>query len=124
MFSQASLVKFTDTLSSFFFGSCDVFEFLPSTSSDSSSSFSEVLVHQSLPCKLSFSSSDISRDTSFASGISQVVTLFIAPDIIINSGSKIVVTQDSITTVYENSGVPLHFSTHQEIKLRLFTDWT
>ena len=51
------------------------------------------------------------------------VKLFIAPEINVMPGSKIVVTQKGRTTEYKNSGEPAIFDTHQEIMLVKFKGW-
>lgn len=124
MFSQNSLVKVSSAILSTFSHSCNVFEFVSSVSADGSSSFVETLVLENCSCRISFSTSDIARDTSVASGISQVVTLFLPCDVVVNSGSKLVVFHDGLTSVFENSGSALVFPTHQQVKLRSFSEWT
>lgn len=123
MLSQASLVMVRNSIESAYSGFCDIIEFSSITSGDGSSYFEEFTAFSSVPCKLSFSSSNIARDTKVNSGIYLVATLFTAPELEIKPGSKIIVTQDFITNVFKNTGYPLIFSTHQEIKLRLFDEW-
>lgn len=123
MFSQTSLVKLSSAISSSFSHSCDIFEFLPFFADDGSSSFAETLVHSSVPCRLSFSSADVARDTSVASGISQNVLLFLPVDVCINPGSKFVVFHDDCTSVFENASPSSLYPTHQQVKLRLFSEW-
>ena len=75
------------------------------------------------PCKLSFSSPISAVSSDSASSIVQRVTLFLSPDISVLSGCKIAVTLNGHTTLYQNSGVPSIFATHQEIALSLFDGW-
>ena len=49
--------------------------------------------------------------------------LFIAPEVEIKSGSKIIVAHCGKTTEYTRSGVPGMHATHQEIMLDLFKEW-
>ena len=53
----------------------------------------------------------------------QTTTLFISPDVVIEPGSKIVVTQNGKTVAYKQSGEPALYNTHQEIILELFERW-
>lgn len=124
MLSQTALVMVRNSIELSYSGLCDIFEFNEVLNVDKTTTFTEVLVHNQIPCKLSFSNSSISKDTEIASGIAQNVKLFLAPEIIVNSGSKIIITQDNTTTIYENSGQPSIFPTHQEISLRLFKEWS
>ena len=49
--------------------------------------------------------------------------LFISPEVEIKPGSKIVVTQNGVTTEFSNSGKPAIYTNHQEIMLKLFEDY-
>lgn len=84
----------------------------------------EVIVMENQPCKLSFGKSNAVVQTETAAAVSQEIKLFLAPEIQVNSGSKIVVTQNGKTEAYSASGKPAVYSTHQEIVLELFERWT
>lgn len=84
----------------------------------------EVAVIEDEPCKLSFEKLDAAVQTGTAAKISQGIKLFIAPEISVNSGSKIVVTQNGRTEEYAASGKPALYCTHQEIVLKLMRGWT
>ena len=75
------------------------------------------------PCKLSFSSLKNSSQTDAGNEVKQVIKVFIAPELEINPGSKLVITNKGRTTDFKNSGKPAIFNTHQEIVLELFTGW-
>ena len=81
----------------------------------------EVLKDQ--PCKLSFSSVKAAEEGSNVATVSQVVKLFISPDVLIRPGSKISVTRNCKTTEYASSGQEANFSTHKEIVLNLFKEY-
>ena len=83
----------------------------------------EVAVAKQLPCRLSFESSRAASQTETAAAVAQGVKLFLAPDIAVPAGSKIVVTQNGRTTVYAASGEAAVYPTHQEIMLELFRGW-
>lgn len=85
--------------------------------------FKDVAVLKDIPCKLSFQSKQAAADTAAAIAVSQTIKLFVAPDISINPGSKITVTQNGVTKDYTYSGVPAVYVTHQEIVLELFERW-
>lgn len=80
----------------------------------------EVVVLENQPCKLSFEKLQTAIQSDSAATITQVTKLFVSPDISINAGSKITVSQDNVTTDYTCSGVPAIYPTHQEIILELF----
>jgi hypothetical protein len=85
--------------------------------------FKDVVVLENQPCKLSFKTLAATSQTESAANITQQTKLFISPDISINAGSKITVTQDGVTTDYTCSGVPAVYPTHQEVILELFEDF-
>lgn len=83
----------------------------------------EVAVIENQPCKLSFEKINAAVQTETAAAISQGVKLFIAPEIKVKSGSKIIVNWCGETHEYSCSGEPAIYPTHQEIQLELFRGW-
>jgi hypothetical protein len=74
------------------------------------------------PCKLSFKTISAAKEGGRVDAVTQIVKLFIAPEVLIKPGSKITVTQNGSTTDYSQSGVPAVYSNHQEIILELFME--
>ncbi len=124
MLSETALVMVRKSIELGYIGTCNIIEFKEVLNEDKSSSFQEVIVYEDIPCKLSFSNSTTTNDNGTASSVNQIVKLFIAPEILIKPNSKIVVNQNNIVETYSNSGQPLTFSTHQEIMLNLFKEWS
>lgn len=83
----------------------------------------EFVAYTDKPCKLSYSSNKNANQTGTANTITQVIKVFITPELDIKPGSKLVITGKGRTTEYKNSGVPAVFDTHQEIVLELFKGW-
>ncbi len=83
----------------------------------------EVTIIENQPCKLSFEKLNTAAQTETATVISQGIKLFLAPEIQVNSGSKIIVTQNGVTEEYACSGKPAIYQTHQEVMLELFRGW-
>lgn len=83
----------------------------------------EVVVIENVPCRLSFEQLKAADQSESSASIVQGTKLFLAPDIKINPGSKITVTQVGVTTDFTSSSVPAVFDTHQEIVLDLFERW-
>lgn len=111
------------SIESSYIGKCDIVEYANIITEDKSTNFEEVTVYLEQPCKLSFTSGATSSSNGVANSISQTVKLFIAPEIDIKPGSKIIITQNETISIYKNSGEPLRFNTHQEIMLDLFEGW-
>lgn len=109
-------------IESLYSGKCDVYEYQAYTKANKSTGHKPVKVMSDIKCRLSFKTLAGATDGN-ASGVSQTIKLFIAPDISIKTGSKIVVTQNGKTTAYKNSGQPAVYSNHQEIMLELFEGW-
>ena len=83
----------------------------------------EVPVVENQPCKLSFEKLNAVVQTDTAAKLTQGTKLFIAPEIKIKPGSKIIVEQNGTTTEYSASGEPAVYSSHQEIMLEPFWGW-
>ncbi|MFY0520915.1 hypothetical protein ACOMCU_24290 [Lysinibacillus sp. UGB7] len=80
----------------------------------------EVMLFTNQKCKLSFEKQTSTTPTGGPALIAQTTKLFIAPELDIPAGSKIIVTQHSKTTEYARSGEPAIYTDHQEIQLELF----
>lgn len=84
----------------------------------------EIIVLEGQPCRLSFETISAAHQSDTASSVSQRTKLFVSPETTVKSGSKIVVTQNGVTTEYSASGEPAIYFSHQEIMLELFRGWT
>lgn len=74
------------------------------------------------PCRLSYNREQSTNIQNGAAVVSQSITLFIRPDLIIPPGSVISITQHGYTVKYKGSGQPAIYSKHQEIILELYED--
>ena len=83
----------------------------------------EVPVVENQPCKLSFEKLNAVVQTDTAAKLTQGTKLFIAPEIKIKPGSKIIVEQNGTTTEYSASGDPAVYFSHSEYMLELFKGW-
>jgi len=83
----------------------------------------EVTVLEEQPCRLSYSKIASSSQTTAPASVVQTIKLFIAPEIEIKAGSKIIVTQNGRTTEFARSGEPAVYTNHQEIMLELFKEY-
>ena len=131
MLSQAKMVKARKAVESLYDGLCDVIEYQKVTKANKSTGFEEVTVLSNQPCRLSYKAStsmslsikSTQEKDDLSSGMEQMIKLFIAPDITITPGSKIVITQNGVSVAYKSSGQPAVYKTHQEITLDLFEGW-
>lgn len=84
---------------------------------------SEIDTYKDEPCHISFDTVKAAQKENSAAAVGQSIKLFIDRAVVIPEGSKITVTQNGITSEYEQSGKPAVYSTHQEIPLELFKGW-
>lgn len=71
------------------------------------------------PCLLSNTSTAPATSAEGVPSVTKSTKIFVAPDIEIKEGSKLVVTQDGITNTYERSGIPSVYPTHQEVSVNV-----
>lgn len=83
----------------------------------------ETDIYKNEPCRISFDTVNVTMSESSAAKIVQSTTLFISNSLKIPAGSKITVTQNSVTSEYKQSGIPAVYSSHQEIPLEIFEGW-
>lgn len=74
-------------------------------------------------CRISHDTVKSTEPNEEAAQVAQSVTLYIDPSVDIPEGSKITVTQNGVTRIFERSGKPAVYSCHQEIPLKLFEGW-
>lgn len=103
-------------------GLCDVYE-KQSVTVNHKTEQKIVKVLENIPCKLSYSTVTATTEKKGVAQKDVTTKLFLSPNIVIKPGSKITVTQNGVTTDFSNSGEPAHFSSHQEIELKLFERW-
>ena len=105
-------------------GYCDIVEYQEVLKDKSTiTSHKEVIIKKNIPCKISFEDIYSNTETNNESVVATKVKLFIAPEIDIKPGSKIIVNQKNRITEYKNSGEPAVYDTHQEIMLVNFKGW-
>lgn len=83
----------------------------------------EVPIVKNQPCKLSFEKLNAIIQTDTAAIQAQGAKLFIAPEIRVKAGSKIIVEQNGVTAEYSSSGEAAVYLSHAEIMLELFKEW-
>lgn len=84
----------------------------------------EVIVLEDEPCRLSYNGFPAAEKGETGATKQQSIKLFLAPEIDVIPGSKIIVTQNGVTENYCRSGQPAVYATHQEVELDLWKGWT
>ena len=109
-----------EAIQSMWTGICNIFGFKDVEDEYGATSHAEVMLFENLPCRLSFKNiSQTSQSESFAVS-SQVVKLFIAPEVYVPPGSVIGVTQNGVTRKYKHSGISAVNTNHHEIVLEAY----
>lgn len=124
MLPKNQMVKARKALESLYDGKCTITEYQKIQKENKSTAFKEVVVLENQPCRLSYQNITQTTQTESGSTLSQSVKVFIAPEIVVKPGSKLTITQNQVTTEFQNSGQPAHYFTHQEIVLELFKGWS
>jgi len=106
-------------------GQCTVIEHQEVTNERSKlTNYEDHAVLEDQECHLSYAKVNAAIQSESAAAVTQIVKLFISPDVEIKPGSKIVVTQAGRTETYTHSGIPAVYETHQEIILDPFERWS
>ena len=124
MLSQNVLVKARKALETLYTDTCTIIEYQEYQKPNKSIGHREVQVLENQPCMISFKTSNSTDNTESASALSQIVKVFLAPEINVKAGSKLSITRNGVTTDYKSSGEPALYDTHQEITLELFKGWS
>ena len=110
-------------LSALWTGKCTIYEYQNVTDPFThQTTQKEVVVLEYEPCRLSYRYEQSTNIRSGAAVVSQSIKLFIRPDLVINPGSVIEITQHGVTEKYKGSGQPAVYCNHQEIILNLYED--
>lgn len=114
----------TNPLSLLWVGRCTIYEYQDVFDSETwQTTQKEVPVLENEPCRLSYNREHATNIANGAAVVSQSITLFIRPDLVINPGSVIEITQNGVTEKYKGSGQPAIYRNHQEITLELYEEY-
>ena len=113
----------TDALALLWIGKATIYEYQEVTDPNTFQTTTKpVAVYTDKPCRISYSTEQV---TNINTGIAEVVQrtkLFISPEIEIKTGSLIEVTQHGRTNTYKRTSEPAVYTNHQEITISLDKD--
>lgn len=113
-----------EAIESTYIGECDIVEYVTIKNDITKrNEHKEEKVLEKQKCRISFKNISNSNQSETTNNVTQIIKLFISPDINIKNGSKIIVTQNGKKQEYKNSGEPARYETHQEVMLELFKGW-
>ena len=124
MLQKIKMVKARKAVESLYDGTCIITEHQKVKKENKSTGFEEVVVLEDVPCRMSFKTVNPTNQTDTAGAITQGITVYLSPDILVKPGSKLTITQNGVTTEYKYSGKSAVYSTHQEVALELFKGWS
>ncbi|MEH1740097.1 hypothetical protein V6948_07855 [Fusobacterium varium] len=123
--TEKLLKSYRESLERFYTDTCSIYEsgLIKDLKTGITKPTADNLVVKNQQCRISFKTISPTNQTDSNNKISQEIKLFIAPELLIKEGSKIVITRNGRTTEYKNSGTPAIYSTHQEIILILVKEY-
>lgn len=106
-----------EAIQSMWTGICNIFRFKNSKNKYGTVVSEVKELYKNIPCQLSFKNISQTEQTESVAKTSQVVKLFIAPEVYVPPGSIVEVTQNGVTRKYKHSGISAVYTNHQEIIL-------
>ena len=106
-----------EAIQSMWTGICNIFGFKNSKNKYGTVVTEVKELYKNIPCRLSFKNISQTEQTESVAKTSQVVKLFIAPEVYVPPGSIVEVTQNGVTRKYKHSGISAVYTNHQEIIL-------
>ncbi len=124
MFSENALVVSTrKAIESTYIGLCTIVEMQDIEDTNHITKEVEVVVYENLKCRLSFEGSGSAVGNGINNTVSLSVKLFIAPEVDIKAGAKVLVLQSGENFEFNRGGEPIKRDTHQEVELTLVRRW-
>lgn len=110
-------------IESLYDGVCDVYQFTETYDANQHRNrVSKKMLAEKMPCRISINGSSPTSESNMVAQKVQTITLYCAPELTIPAGCKIEVTQAGRTELYEASGQPRVYPTHQELGLIMSED--
>ncbi len=118
-----SAINATNPLATLWTGRCTIYEYQDVLNWETKQTTQkEVAVLVDEPCRISYRHEQATNIRNGAAVVSQAIILHIRPDLIVNPGSVIEITQHGKTCKYKGSGQPAVYCNHQEIILELYNN--
>ena len=87
------------------------------------STFVDKIILENQPCRISQQSITQANNNGAVTEVDKVISLYIAPEVEIPTGSRIMVTYNDITDEYRRTGIPSRYDTYQKIQLEYVGRW-
>lgn len=122
MLSTIQVVKRRKAIETLYDGVCTITGMQEVTKENGATGFEPVEICTEKPCRLSFGTSRTQTGDA-ATETAQEAKLFLAPEIVVPAGSRVIVKQNNSTWEYKLSSTPAVYATHQEITFSLKDRW-
>lgn len=123
MLSQNTLVRHRKAIEKLYDSVCTVITSVEITDENGVTNFQDVMLYENQPCRISQSNVTAANNNYVVSELDKVIDLYIAPELDIPAGSRIVATFNDIATEYKASGIPARYATYQKIRLEYVGRW-
>lgn len=123
MLSKNALVKHRKAIEMLYDAVCMVIVSEEYRKDNGVTAFRDVVKYDNQPCRVSQGSIPAANNNHVVSEVNKTIDLYIAPELDIPAGSKIVATFNDISTEYKSSGEPARYATYQKIQLELVGRW-
>lgn len=123
MLSKNTLVKHRKAIEKLYDSVCNVITSVEYTKENGVTDFKDVVKYENQPCRISQSGATAANNNHVVSEIDKTIDLYIAPELDIPAGSRIVATFNDVVTEYKASGEPARYTTYQKIRLELVGRW-
>lgn len=123
MLSKNTLVKHRKAIEKLYDAVCTVVASEEYVKENGVTAFRDVIICENQPCRVSQSSVNAANNNYAVSNVDKVIDLYIAPELNIPAGSRIVATFNDISTEYKSSGEPARYATYQKIRLEFAGRW-
>lgn len=123
MLSKTQMVAHRKAIEKLYDSTCDIIVLQEIVDENGVTDFKDVTLYENQPCRISQQSVTKTANNHVVSEVDKVINLYIAPELDIPAGSKILVTYNNRTTEYKSSSLPALYDTYQKIQLECVGRW-
>lgn len=123
MLSQIQMVRFRKQIEKLYDSVCAVVVAQEQILDNGVSTFVDKIILENQPCRISQQSITQANNNGAVTEADKVISLYIAPEVDVPAGSKILVTYNNITDEYRRTGFPSRYDAYQKIQLEYVGRW-
>lgn len=123
MLSENTLVRHRKAIEKLYDSICDVIITEEYQMSNGVTAFRDVVKYTKQPCRISQPNTSAANNNYVVSEYGKTVDLYIAPELDIPAGSKIIASFNDVVTEYKFAGAAARYATYQKIQLEFVGRW-